>query len=84
MAVSLTLNVSQNIWNLDQSNLYAFVRCWAPPSDLLFVSSIYLSLMLERLHFSTLSLNDKGWINIYIVGLLFNCVVPLSVVCVLI
>ena len=34
MAVSLRLNASQNIWNFDQDNLYAFVLHWASPSDL--------------------------------------------------
>jgi len=53
MAVSLKLNVSQNIWRLDQNTLHAVVRRWASPPDLFIyffpVSRLPQNLMLECL-----------------------------------
>jgi len=44
MAVSLMLNVSQNIWNLDKNNVHAFVCHWAPQPDLFFLLAVYLKI----------------------------------------
>jgi len=40
----------KNIWNLDQNNLYAFVRRWAPPSD--FFYCLLQNLEFECVHLS--------------------------------
>jgi len=64
MAISVMLNVWQNIWIHAQNNLHTFVRCCAPPSDFFFsVSRLPQNLILESLHSSPTarSLGDDEW-----------------------
>jgi len=52
MAVSLMLNVSQNVSKLDQNNLHACVPLSTPVRFIFSINRLPQNLMLECLHFS--------------------------------
>ena len=76
---------SKNIWNPEQNNEGASMRCWTPPSDpFLFFSASRLpwNLMLECLHFSPSagSLYVCEWMQLPL-GVLSKCFASFSVDC---